>query len=250
LREVENVRDGGQQWIEEGLQELRAITYRLQRDQQQLKRIEGRRVYWATSLVNRYRFLKGGARQKAVQYWAKEVRRLEKSMQITVEPLWVGPSQGGAFVIQREGRASTDEWAVRDEWLQTVLDHFKVQPTVDALATAENMKCARFFSISPQSGSAGVDFFAQQLEPNEVYLCCPPVKLAAHCIWKIVASQNTTLYFWCRTGPARSTGLCYKLVRCTYEKSGSGTPGNPDAGTHLRWSRCSEGKQECRCGRV
>ncbi len=104
----------------------------------------------------------------------------------------MGPSQGGAFVIQRGGRASTDEWAVRDEWLQTVLDRFKVQPTVDALATAENMKCARFFSKSPQSGSAGVDFFAQKLEPNEVYLCCPLVKLVAHCIRKIVASRNTT----------------------------------------------------------
>jgi hypothetical protein len=97
LREVENVRDGGQQWIEEGLQELRAITYRLPRDQQQLKRVEGGRVYWATSLVNRYRFLKGGARQKAVQYLAKEVRRLEKSMQITVVPLVGGSKPGRCF---------------------------------------------------------------------------------------------------------------------------------------------------------
>ncbi len=184
-KEVENVQESGQRWIEEGLQELRAIVNRLQRDKQQLRKVVGGRVYWMTSSVNGYKFLKGGARQKEVQYWAKEVRRLEKSMRITVVPLWVGPGQGDGPVIQRGGGASTDEWSVRDEWLHPVLYRFNVQPTVDAMATAENTKCAKFFSKGPQPGSAGVDFFAQRLESNEVYYCCPPVKLAAHCIRKI-----------------------------------------------------------------
>ncbi len=176
------MKNGGQQWIEEGLQELQAIAHRLERDQQQLNRVESGRVYWATSSVTSYRFLKGGARQKAVQYWAKEVRRLEKSMRLTIVPLLVGPSQGRGSVIQGGEGASTDEWVVKDEWLQPVLEHFKVQPTIDALALAANIKCARFFSKGPQLGTAGVDFFAQQLKPSEVYFCCPPVKMAAHCI--------------------------------------------------------------------
>jgi hypothetical protein len=66
-QEIENAKNGGQQWIEEGLQELQAIAHRLERDQQQLNRVESGRVYWATSSVTGYRFLKGGARQKAVQ---------------------------------------------------------------------------------------------------------------------------------------------------------------------------------------
>jgi hypothetical protein len=81
---------------------------------------------------------------------------------------------------------------VKDEWLKPVLEHFKVQPTIDALAMAANIKCAQFFSKGPQLGTAGVDFFAQKLRPSKVYFYCPLVKMAAHCIRKIVASQNIT----------------------------------------------------------
>jgi hypothetical protein len=81
---------------------------------------------------------------------------------------------------------------VRDKWLQQVLQHFKVQPTIDELVTAANTKCAKSFSKSPQPGTEGVYFFAWQLKPGEVYFSCSPVKLTAHCMQKIVASQNIT----------------------------------------------------------
>jgi len=39
----------------------------------------------------------------------------------------------------------------------------------------------------PQSGSMGVNFFAQNLSPEERYFCCPPTKLIIPCYRAIAA---------------------------------------------------------------
>ncbi len=101
-----------------------------------------------------------------------------------------------------------DEWAVKKEWMEPVLQCFQVWPTIDLFATADNTRCGKFFSKGPQPGTRGVDFFAQQLKAGEVYHCCLPVKLAAHCIKKLLLSRN-----W--SSGANSTILDQRCVLAT-----------------------------------
>jgi hypothetical protein len=126
-----------------------------------------------------------------VQQWAEIVRRVEKERKITLVFVWVGLEGDKKQVNRGEGQ-STDEWSIQEESLQPILDRFGVQPTVDGFATAHNKKCGKFFSKGPQEGSAGVNFFSQQLSQEEVYLCCPPVHAAAHCIRKLFRSTGIT----------------------------------------------------------
>jgi hypothetical protein len=73
---------------------------------------------------------------------------------------------------------------------QLLLQEFQVQPTIDAFTSQFNNRCASFYSKTLQKGAAGIDFFAQELRRGEVYYCCPPVKLAAHCIRRIWSSKG------------------------------------------------------------
>ncbi len=189
VHQTEDIQDEGRAWIEEGLQDLKAIAQVLQNDKKQIEQVKGGRVIWETSSVNGYKFLKNGARQNTVQYWAREVRYWEMRRGVTIIPSWTGRS-GTSSTTWRGKGASTDEWAVKEEWMEPILQRFQVRPTVDAFATADNARCEKFFSKGPQPGTNGVNFFAQQLRAGEVYHCCPPVKLAAHCIKKLLASKD------------------------------------------------------------
>jgi hypothetical protein len=61
---------------------------------------------------------------------------------------------------------------------------------VDVFASYLNARCKKFYSKTAQPGTAGIDFFAQTLQAGQIYYCCPPVKLVAHCIKKIWSSKN------------------------------------------------------------
>jgi hypothetical protein len=58
---------------------------------------------------------------------------------------------------------STDEWSVNREDLIALFSRLSFWPTVDAFASAHNHVCDKYFSYLPQTGSAGVNFFAQML---------------------------------------------------------------------------------------
>jgi len=80
---------------------------------------------------------------------------------------------------------STDEWGVSRVQLQEIFQAFEVSPTVDAFASSDNTVCTHFFSRWPQAGGSGVNFFAQQLNTQDIYFCCPPVKLISHTIRRL-----------------------------------------------------------------
>jgi len=86
---------------------------------------------------------------------------------------------------------STDEWSVERSQLLELFQQLSFWPTVDAFASAHNHVCDKFFSLIPQSGSLGVNFFAQNLAAKEKYFCCPPTKLAVACYRKLVSKPGT-----------------------------------------------------------
>jgi len=61
---------------------------------------------------------------------------------------------------------------------------------VDCFATRHNRGCSKFFSVLMQTGTAGINFFAQKLSAAEVYICCPPVKLIIPCFLKLVSEKG------------------------------------------------------------
>ena len=48
-----------------------------------------------------------------------------------------------------------------------------------------NTVCDQFFSLVPQTGTAGVNFFAQSLSDTQKYFCCPPVRLIVPCFKRL-----------------------------------------------------------------
>ena len=58
-----------------------------------------------------------------------------------------------------------------------------------------NKKAEIFFSKYPQCGSAGIDFFAQKLNDQEVYWLCPPVKLVLTTINHVLAAEKRIIAY-------------------------------------------------------
>ncbi len=176
-------------WIADGLTELKAAVSILQKiiqNEERRKQVQAKKVYWETESRNGLKFLRHGARNKAVQDWATRVAELERRLRIELIPIWIGNPGAKA----EDESYSTDEWGLQEEHFQLLLQEFQVQPTIDAFASHFNNRCASFYSKTSQQGAAGIDFFAQELRQGEVYYCCPPVKLAAHCIRRIWSSKG------------------------------------------------------------
>ncbi len=57
MHQTEDIQDEGREWIEEWLQELKAIAQVLQNGKKQMEQAKGGRVIWETSSVNGYKFL-------------------------------------------------------------------------------------------------------------------------------------------------------------------------------------------------
>ena len=50
-----------------------------------------------------------------------------------------------------------------------ISNYFKLTPSIDCFATDLNKKCKRSVSKIPQEVSLAVNFFTQELYPNEIY---------------------------------------------------------------------------------
>ena len=132
-----------------------------------------------------YKVLKNGIRLKRIGTVPKYIKWLDKQ---TIEQLYVmrgftGP-WSGAKVERRLGQStSTDEQGVDRAELQEVFKRFRVQATVDAMASSRNRICEKFVSkYLPTAGCYTSGFF---VEPGEVYFCCPLVSEARHVINKL-----------------------------------------------------------------
>jgi hypothetical protein len=97
--------------------------------------------------------------------------------------------------VALQAAASTDEWSVDRPSLQTIFQTTGQWPDVDCFSASFNTICPRFFSRTAHGNSAGVNFFMQNLAPNTVYFCCPPVHLIIACYRRLIATPNIVSYF-------------------------------------------------------
>jgi len=180
--------------VSSGHRELLAVLLALRTDEAVFRRFAGGQVYWQTDSKNCVSFLKRGSRRPEIQSDVVRIRQLERQYGIRLVPLWT-PREHGRIVLADIGSKlshSTDEWSVDRNILSFVFDMFNFVPTVDALAAECNAVCPVYYSAAPQSGSSGVNFFAQSLSPEERYFCCPPVDLIVPVFKRICAQPGVT----------------------------------------------------------
>ena len=181
-----------QRELSSGHRELLAIKFTLESDHVKFLKFTHGKVYWQTDSQNVFRFLRRGSRQSVIQSDIVAIKRIEKELCIKIVPVWT-PRDHGRLVLADIGSKfsrSTDEWSADRHNIQIVLDYFGFMPTVDAFASSHNTVCQKYFSLIPQTGSAGVNFFAQNLSQAEKYFCCPPVSLIVPCFQTLVASPG------------------------------------------------------------
>jgi len=137
-------------------------------------------------------FLLRGSRQPHIQAVVREIKVLEKRLNIILVPVWTLRSHERIVIADIGSKFSvdTDEWLVARPPLQLVFAQIGLFPTVDCFATQHNTLCRKFFSKFFDSKSAGINFFVQQLVPGECYFCCPPVALIIPCFKKLLSVQS------------------------------------------------------------
>ena len=80
---------------------------------------------------------------------------------------------------------STDEWSLDDQSYLKITSTFKISPNLDAFATESNTKCPRFYSKLPETKTSGVNFFNQQIDPQDILYVCPPISCVQRA-WRTV----------------------------------------------------------------
>ncbi len=159
-----------------GHRELLAIKKALSLDAEQFRKMTATKLYWQTDSRNCFNFLTRGSRRQKIQRDVFAIKKLEKELNVIVIPVWT-PGEHVRLVLADLGSKfsnSTDEWAIDRSQLMEIFKKLNFWPTVDAFASQHNKICRTFYSLLLQTGSAGVNFFAQTLNSNDVYFCCPP----------------------------------------------------------------------------
>jgi Reverse transcriptase (RNA-dependent DNA polymerase) len=90
---------------------------------------------------------------------------------------------------------STDEWSVDRLSLARVFLQFRFFPDVDCFSSKFNNVCPTFYSVSPQVGSSGVNFFAQRLQHGRRYFFCPLVKLLTVAFHRFLRTPGASAVF-------------------------------------------------------
>ena len=159
--------------------ELRAVLLTLLSDQEKLRKINMRTLYWQTDSRNCYSFLRKGSKLRHIQADVRQIKVLEQKLGVRIVPVWT-PRTHPRIVLADAGskfHMSTDEWGIDRTDLKQILEAFEFEPTLDGFASGVNHVTNRFYSVIPQPATLGVNFFAQKLSPDECYFLCPPVSL-------------------------------------------------------------------------
>lgn len=161
-----------------GHRELLAILKTLQSNLDFFAKFKGQTVYWQTDSQNTVSFLKKGSRKSKIQSDVLNVKMLERLVDIKIHPVWTPRSHIDIKMADRGSKLhlSTDEFSIDAKDLQMALDFLDAKPTVDCMASSSNFKFDIYYSLIPQNGSSGVNFYAQHLNPLLCYYVCPPVK--------------------------------------------------------------------------
>jgi hypothetical protein len=140
-------------------------------------------LWWLTDNQNVKKFLAKGSGILRITKLVLEVLKTDRGLLFDLQPVWV--SRENPFLLKAVAISKgidTDNWAVTAEdcaHLSSLYGPF----SVNLFASSENAKCSRFYSRSFESGSLGVDAFAQNWEFECAY-AAPPVTLEMHTIRK------------------------------------------------------------------
>lgn len=128
----------------------------------------------------------GSSRSAAVM---RELRRLRDvcealGVQLRAEYL---PSALNLYADSLSRATDSTDWSLRDATFRR-LDAVYGPHTVDLCATAENTKCARFFSKQASPGSAGVDALLQDWRRENGW-CNPPFNMLLPVVRKVIQQE-------------------------------------------------------------
>jgi len=175
-----------------GLRELLAVRHAWTFDQLFFEKFRGQLLYWQTDSQNCAIFLTRGSRKPVIQDIVLEIKLLEKQLGLVLIPVWTPREHERILVADLGSKFSlnTDEWSLDRDILRNIFSICNFVPDVDVFATQHNTVAPTFFSRFFDSHAAGINFFAQALQPGKKYFCCPPVSLIIPCIRKLQAAPG------------------------------------------------------------
>ena len=178
--------------VASGFRELSAVSIVFSRDPDQFRQCAGGRVYWQTDSYSCFMYLKKGSRIPCIQRKVAEIKRMERSLDLELVPVWTPRTQARLVLADLGSKLSqsTDEWGVHRDDLGEIFRDWGFWPEVDCMAAGNNSICREFFSLVPQVGARGVNFFCQQLEPGKKFFCCPPVKQIVRAVGHILQQKG------------------------------------------------------------
>lgn len=179
-----------------GHRELQAVIKTLEKHKEKIA-IDRTVIYWVSDSKNVYHFLKKGSRKKDIQRTVLRIKEWERQLGIRIVPIWKPRTVSDIALADLGSKMykSTDEWGINMALFKKIQRYVGEKVTIDGFATSANKRVPRFFSIYPQIGMLGMDFFAQELTSGEVYWLNPPVKMVAKCIKKVLGAKSEVLAY-------------------------------------------------------
>jgi len=153
-------------------------------------------LYWQCDNQAACTILVKGSRKPIFQSLVFEIKKLEAKFSITLVPVWTPRVHERIETADLGSKLCFDsnQWSICPSIISNVCASLNIVPTLDAFASDKNSQCPRFFSEIPQQRCIGVDFFAQNLNGNEIYFCCPPVKLISKALNHIIDNNCKALF--------------------------------------------------------
>ena len=159
--------------------ELLSILKFFELETEYLMQCDSGYIVWITDSSNLVLFLKQGSKNIHIQEDIFSIKKYEQKYNVKIYPVWTSRNSDLIKIADDGSRfsTSTDEWSVNYYAFDSIVRHFQLVPSVDCFSSGTNNFCDRFFSKVPQTGSAGVNFFCQNLSNSDILWICPPVKL-------------------------------------------------------------------------
>ena len=157
-----------------------------------LKKFKGMRVAHHTDSQALVHILGKGSRNRKLQPMVMEAFLKLREYGIIVEPVWLSREDGVIKFADLGSRDfHSDDISLDAITFKNIVKRFG-SFSVDGFAAASNAKCGKFFSKLDVPGSAGVDFFMQQLSQEDNHWLFPPIGRLCQAVMHLV--------FWKATG--------------------------------------------------
>jgi hypothetical protein len=126
--------------------------------------------------------LGGGSRNVKLQALALEIFLKLRLFDIVLYPIWISrDSEIISWADSGSRDFHSDDYSLDSATFDLLCKTFK-SFTCDAMASAPNAVCSKFFSRYSSMGSSGVDFFAQKLDAEDFYYVFPPIGKAIQAV--------------------------------------------------------------------